>query len=147
MVECDGCTLCCKLSNVPYMSSPQGEYCLKCRPDVGCTIHKSRPEDCKIFQCAYSQMEKVNFYMRPDKCGIMFEKISDTLILGTIDGKIDEMSKFVKGQITSFGNEGISTMVQQFNTFKWVCFTVPGAKQNDIIRALEDKANDCAKLY
>ncbi len=43
--------------------------------------------------------------------------------------------------------EGISTMLQQLNPYKFICKTVPGADRKEIIKAIEKKANDNAKLY
>lgn len=129
------------------MDSPYGEYCKKCSPGVGCTIHDSRPEPCKVFQCCYTQMERVNPVLRPDKCGVVFEKITDTLILGTTVDVITDISELIQGQIRSFVSEGISVMYQQFNPYKWTCFLVKGANKEKIISALRKKANDSSKLY
>lgn len=147
MIDCGGCTLCCRLTNIVYMNSPQGEYCKECNPNIGCTIYEKRPEHCRIFQCCYSQMEKVHLDLRPDRCKIVFEKITDTLILGTIDGKIKDISELINRQITFFGKEGISVMLQQFNPYKFVCKMVKDANKFEIIKALEEKADDCSKLY
>ncbi len=142
MKKCDGCTLCCKLFYIPYMNSNHGDYCKECIPTVGCKIHTIRPEKCKTFQCAYTQMLHVHSDLRPDKCGVVFEKITSTLMLGTTDGKIENISHLIKNQIAAFGREGISTMMQQFNPHKWRCSMVPGASKEEIIKSLKDKAHD-----
>lgn len=147
MQECGGCTLCCKTTNVEYMNAPHGEYCEYCIPNVGCAIHIDRPDPCKEFQCAWLQMEKVHIDLRPDNCKVVFEKINDTLMLATIDDKIEKASQLISNQIMAFGREGISTMLQQFNPHKFICKKVPGANKKEIINALEKKANDSTKLH
>jgi len=122
-------------------------YCSFCEPNVGCNIYDHRPEECKTFKCCYLQMNEVHPDLRPDKCGVVFEKINDTLILGSLDGKLKEMSDLIHRQIRSFGNEGISVMIQQFNPYKFICFYIKGAKKEDIIKALKDKKNDSTELY
>ena len=74
MQECGGCTLCCKTTNIVYMDSPQGKYCEYCIPKVGCAIHVDRPDPCKIFQCAWSQMEKVHIDLRPGSPVLFYGK-------------------------------------------------------------------------
>jgi len=147
MASCDGCTLCCKLTNVPYMGAPSGEYCNRCSPGEGCSIYDKAPAHCKKFRCAYIQMLKVNPALRPDRCGILLEKINDSLFLATADGELGHISNLAKGQIQSLNREGFSVMLQQVSPHKFVCFMVAGAKKNEISKALEDKANDCTKLH
>jgi hypothetical protein len=146
-MECDGCTLCCKTTNIVYMNSSHGEYCKHCIPNIGCSIHIDRPDPCKVFQCAWSQMENVHIDLRPDNCKVVFEKINRTLMLGSIDDKIENASQLVSNQITAFGKEGISTMLQQYDPHKFICKIVPGANKQEIINALEKKANDSTKLH
>ena len=147
MQECGGCTLCCKTTNIIYMNSPHGEYCEYCISNVGCAIHIDRPDPCKEFQCVWSQMENVHIDLRPDNCKVVFEKINDTLMLGTIDDKLENSSQLVVNQIIAFGKEGISTFLQQLNPYKSICKMIPGADKQEIINALEKKANDSTKLH
>lgn len=147
MQECGGCTLCCKTTNVTYMNAPHGKYCEYCVPNVGCLIHDKRPEPCRIFQCVWSQMEKVHIDLRPDNCKVVFEKINDELILGTIDRSINDASPLIHRQIKSFGKEGISVVLQQLKPFRFIGYLVKNANKDEIVMALEEKANDSAKLY
>jgi hypothetical protein len=147
MQECGGCTLCCKTTNIVYMNSPQGEYCKHCIQYVGCSIHVDRPDPCRVFQCAWSQMENVHIDLRPDNCKVVFEKINNTLMLATIDDELENASQLINNQIDMFGREGISVMFQQLNPHKFICKMVPGANKQEIINALEEKANDSSKLY
>jgi len=146
-MKCGGCTLCCKTTNIVYMDSPHGEYCKYCIPNEGCMIYPDRPDHCKVFQCCWSQMKKVHIDLRPDQCKVVFEKINDALILGTIDNKLENISQLVKNQIGAFNKEGISIFLQQFNPYKFICNMIYGANKQEIINALEEKANDCSKLY
>ena len=72
--------------------------------DKGCTIHDDAPESCKEFECAYYQGGE-NIELRPDKCHVIFEKMSDTLFIGTLDARF-EITEIAKGQIRSFLRQG-----------------------------------------
>lgn len=117
-MKCDGCTLCCKLLPVPWMDSPAGEYCKECEPDIGCRIYKNAPEKCLEFKCAYNQMKSVSINMRPDKCGVIFERLDD-IIIGTIDPEIGLLSKDILGQMDAFINQGFSFILYKtgYKTF------------------------------
>jgi len=106
-MDCDGCTLCCKLIKIEWMDSPAGEYCKECDPGIGCKIYDNAPEKCLLFKCAYNQMEKASINMRPDKCGIIFERLDD-IIIGTIKPELETISNDIFKQLESFKNEGFS---------------------------------------
>lgn len=92
-------------------------------------------------------MKKVHPDLRPDKCGVIFEKINDTLMLATVEFTLDKITPLIIGQVESFKKEGISTMIQQFNPFKFICVMAEGADRNEINQALKEKANDSSELY
>ena len=109
-MECEGCTLCCKLLNVDWMDSPAGELCRECDEGKGCKIYDKAPKDCLEFKCAYNQMEKASINLRPDKCNVIFERINDVFI-GTVDPDKNYFQDVVEGQINSFLNEGFSIIM------------------------------------
>ena len=57
------------------------------------------------------QNPKVSQELRPDNCGVIFERLDKTMV-GTIIGP---MSLAVKGQIRSFKNEGFRVLLQRKN--------------------------------
>ena len=109
-MKCDGCTLCCELLNVPWMDSPSYELCKHCN-DNGCDIYDTAPKDCLDFFCAYTQMDKASIDLRPDKCGVIFEKITNKLFIGTIDPEQKGPADIVLKQISAFLNDGYSTIL------------------------------------
>ena len=110
-MKCDGCTLCCELLDVPWMNSPAGEICKKCKKGIGCTIYNDAPKDCLDFKCAYNQMEKVSLDLRPDKCGVIFERVTDTIFIGTVDPKREKPNQVVINQISAFLDDGFSVIL------------------------------------
>ena len=108
-MQCDGCTLCCKLLPVPWMDSKAGEYCKECDIDIGCKIYA--PKECLSFKCAYNQMEKCHIDLRPDNCGVVFERIGDDIFIGTTDSNLKKLKDVVSGQIMSFVKEGFSVIL------------------------------------
>lgn len=110
-MECDGCTLCCELLPVSWMNSPAGHLCEFCNENNGCRIYAAAPKECLDFQCSYSQMKNVSIQLRPDNCGVIFEKINDELFIGTIDPSETKLKDIVKGQIDCFLNDGLSVVL------------------------------------
>ena len=55
-------------------------------------------------------MEKVNIALRPDKCGVMFEKITDNIFFGTLYPAL-ELSDIIKGQINAFNKQGFTVII------------------------------------
>ncbi len=108
MQKCGECNLCCKLLDIDEVNSKHNEWCVHCVQKVGCMIYEKRPDECKNFNCAWSQMDYAGIEMRPDKCGALFEKFTDHLIVGVTGGL---MTSLVSGQIDFFVRENISVMV------------------------------------
>lgn len=107
MLECGECTECCTAFPVVEFDKPAWRRCDFC---VGttCIIYPTRPQSCKDCQCAYIQMEKCGLELRPDKCGIIFEREHSTMV-GTIVGRTTPL---VKRQIEMFKKEGFMVRLQ-----------------------------------
>lgn len=67
--RCGDCSLCCWLldaDQVPYKA--KGEYCTKCRPGAGgCTIHATRPQQCRDYACLWLVNARLPDYWYPLK--------------------------------------------------------------------------------
>ncbi len=115
-MNCDGCTLCCKLLKISWMDSPAGEYCKECHPNVKCKIYNKAPKKCLEFDCAYNQMKQVDISLRPDKCGVIFERISENIFIGTMNPDEKELKEDIMGQIDSFVQTGFSVVLFHHKT-------------------------------
>jgi hypothetical protein len=111
-MECGNCTVCCRDLLIIDTDSPEGEICKHCDWGNGCKIYSKRPEACKIFECCWKQMEYAHIDLRPDNCGVCFEKWSDKVIVGSTE---DELSELIFGQIGFFQREGISVLIVNQN--------------------------------
>ena len=107
-MECGECTLCCDLFPVKWLNKPANTKCVHC--DLGCKIHDTKPAECTDFDCAYVQMENIPIDLRPDKCGIIFEKLDDKIFYGTVNHNA-KISDFGKGQINAFLKQGYSVIL------------------------------------
>ena len=130
-MECDGCTLCCKYLPVPWMSSPAGEYCIECEPGVGCKIEATKPAECAAFACMYNQMPVCSPDLRPDRCGVIFEKISDVLVFGTA---ITNTSSALLAQLASFEKQGYSVVLDHFNERRLSIFTATDRTAEEVFQ-------------
>jgi len=107
-MNCGNCTECCRQLNIPETDSKEGDLCQHCEEGVGCKIYSERPESCRIFECCWKQMKIAGKELRPNICGVLFEKWSDRLIIGST---VDELSDLIKGQIGYFQREGITVLI------------------------------------
>ena len=108
-MECGNCTMCCLLLNIKETDSIPTVYCKYCNPNVGCNVYENRPESCRIFECAWKQMENAHIDLRPDNCNILFEKWSDYVMVGILNQF--SISDLMMRQIDYFRSEGISVFV------------------------------------
>ena len=91
-MECGDCWMCCRVPKIKELDKPAGKKCNNYVEGERCTIYETRPEECRLFECAYFQMKKVHEEFKPDKCGIMFEKISENIFFGSIEYDLTEMA-------------------------------------------------------
>lgn len=105
MRECGGCTVCCDLFPVPQLDKEANQKCIHCQG--GCLIHETRPQACRDFNCAYIQSNSPED-LRPDRCGVVFEKVSDRIFYGTAWKKMTERAQ---GQVRAFLGQGFSVVL------------------------------------
>lgn len=141
MRQCGSCTLCCKLLEIHDIPSKIGEWCTKCDKTRGCTIHPTRPQECRDYQCMWSQMpETVSAKLRPSKCHIIFDKLSEQTICGMQDPDY-EQHKWTALQIKEFIKQGYSVIIRVKNDNYY--YLASGHSRKDIMRDF----NDSSKLY
>jgi len=112
-MECGECSLCCDIPMIKELKKPAWKLCsnydIKCK---NCKIWSKRPKECRNFECAYYQSPKANLATRPDKCGVMFEMLSQRIFLATLHPDY-EFSDVAKGQIDAFMKQGYSVVFSQ----------------------------------
>lgn len=113
MNQCGDCTLCCELMEIKELNKPAYQMCELC--DNGCIVHPNHPRECQSFDCAWLQT-KSHVELRPDKCGVIFEKLGDHIFHGTIKPNT-ELSDTVRGQIHSFINQGLTVFIKDGDTY------------------------------
>lgn len=106
MQECGECTACCYAFPVIELDKLEWEKCK--HVDKSCKIYSKRPESCRKCMCAWVQMKNVGIELRPDKCGIIFER-DNNIMVGTIIGSITD---FAKRQIQYFKKENFRVILR-----------------------------------
>lgn len=139
MQICGQCTLCCKLLEIKDVKSKPNEWCKYCTKK-GCSIYVHRPQDCKEFRCAWLQMPYAGIEMRPDKCGVIFEKLSDRVMGGLTEGR---MIPLVKGQIQAFNREMISVVLLNHSNRSKSYFLAPFHTK----KFVEEEVDDSTQLH
>jgi hypothetical protein len=112
------------------MDSPAGEECAQCVPGEGCSIFTAADERCRSFACMYRQMPHCGEELRPDRCGVVFEKLSGHTIYGTIDPELG-MDEAAKRQTVSFQLEGFSVILDDRRRRKLMVAPGPGLSTAD----------------
>ena len=143
-MECGECTLCCKLLPIPWESSNAGEYCKYCVHTKGCKKFKTADKRCLEFECAYRQMKKVSIKLRPDNCGVIFERVSDNIFLGTKEKKT-KLNEIVMKQIFLLNREGFSVVIHSLFEGKKI-HLAKGHIKEDIINEVKRKWHHQATL-
>lgn len=110
-MECNGCTLCCLVADVPILNKPSGVQCKHC--NSGCGIHDERPALCRDYWCVY-QREDLPDELHPNNCHILFEKLDgSSTYVGTVDPEY--LNSWVSKDVDKFVDEkvkmGISVVI------------------------------------
>jgi len=136
-MECGTCTLCCKLLFIKELNKQAGTMCKYC--ENNCSIYKDRPQSCKEFLCSYIQMNKASESMRPDNFGVIFEKLDDDLMFGTVNPEHKDF-KHLNGQINSFLKEGINVVLVRCKTF--TVYHIDNVPPESLLKRVHSIASD-----
>lgn len=82
MQECGGCTACCYAFPVIELEKPRFTKCKYANKQ--CNIYNVRPQSCRDCYCAWVTQPEVSEELRPDICGVIFEKVNGDTMLATI---------------------------------------------------------------
>jgi len=138
-MKCDGCTLCCMVLPVPWLDKPAGVWCEHCIIGVGCGLwNNGIPDECKTFVCAYNQLENASVELRPDNCKIIFEKVDDTMFLGTMHPQRNEAykKKIIQEELVTFYKRGFSVVINSFTVDKPMIFPAKGKRASEVWESL-----------
>lgn len=83
--RCGTCTLCCKVTAVFEIGKPVNTWCHHCKIGEGCAIYNDRPLSCRTFECTWYANENLPDELRPDRCKVVFESVSDGIVLALVD--------------------------------------------------------------
>jgi hypothetical protein len=71
--SCDSCTLCCKLMGVPALAKPRNVWCEHCVQGSGCAIYDARPDDCRVYDCAWLLSPELGPEWKPERARFVLE--------------------------------------------------------------------------
>lgn len=103
MRDCDGCTLCCHFARVVELKKKENVLCKYC-VNKSCSIYEFRPAECATYYCEWA-LENTPEELKPDKIGIMFEKVSED-VLGVFIVKEKE-STWLTPEVQKFCDEQV----------------------------------------
>jgi len=81
---CDGCTMCCKVFEIPEIRKADGDWCGNCEIGKGCKIYESRPQTCRDFFCQYRHDPDVPEHWKPNRSHMVVktDNTGEKLIVG-----------------------------------------------------------------
>lgn len=135
MKDCGSCTWCCFFMAVPEYDSPINQYCRHCIPDHGCNIHSSKKKVCKDFDCLWRLESQLPDYLRPDKCGVVFEPPNGCkTFVGYVDPANHKKWKNPKIQtlIYKLNQKGHPVVIFQGEKKDNIVFRIPGMSLADV---------------
>ena len=142
---CGPCSLCCELLPVPQLNKPESVMCSKCDPGNGCTIHETRPQICRTFDCVFLQSDskEMGEELRPINCHVVFEKVNETLYLALEDPKYigSHKNPKVKQYIDKLNEDGISVIVSSFSNAPKVFLLAEGDTPEIVLKKANDEYN------
>jgi hypothetical protein len=139
-MKCDGCTLCCKLLDLPWVDSPSGLWCRHCNIGVGCKIwNDGIPIDCFNYKCVYNDLDNPPIELRPDKCKIIFENVDSSIILGTMHPDYNESykKKIIRDQVEILLKREMSVVFTSSTIDKSLIFPTQGRQISEIWSILQ----------
>ncbi len=136
-MKCDECNLCCELLQIDGTGSPAGKLCKRWDHAVRCKIYDKRPGQCSAFMCVYLLAEKAPLVLRPDKCGVVFERVASHIMLGTKKNR-RKVNKVVMDQIKSFHEKGFAVVINAKNETTEI-FLAKGMSKEDVKKEFQEK--------
>ena len=106
--KCGECTACCTAFYIEWLNKPAQSPCVHC--NNGCDIHDSKDFECDNFECSYIQSGVDNINLRPDKCGLIFERLEENTFLATPIKGI-KVTDRAKTQMEQFVAQGFKVMI------------------------------------
>ncbi len=93
--NCDGCTLCCKIFEIPELPKPRHVWCGHCDTGKGCKIYETRPTTCRDFYCGYLLMPNVAEHWKPSRARMVltWESHANRLVVNVDPSRPDAWRK------------------------------------------------------
>lgn len=93
--SCDGCTLCCKIFEIPEIAKPRHVWCGHCDVGKGCKIYETRPATCRDFHCGYLLMATLPEHWKPSRSRLVltWESHANRMVVNVDPGRPDAWRK------------------------------------------------------
>lgn len=141
--ECGSCNYCCEVLPIPEIQKPESVLCKNCTETKGCNIYNSRPTSCINFDCVYLQSNDMDESLRPNECGVMFEKVTTKIYFGTeLPKDVGSWKKSnVREYIQCLNDDGISVVIASFTTTPNEYFLANNHKKEVVERIIMNEYN------
>jgi uncharacterized protein len=141
--RCGNCTLCCRLPSVPELAKPVYTLCSHCKEGEGCSVYETRPLSCRRYQCLFYSNHKLADELRPDRCGVIFERLPGRPVyLALCESPESVKSPVVAEEIQKLRDAGLAVAVTSGPLSQKGLFVPEGRNPGPFMRAIEDAARE-----
>ena len=77
---CGDCAMSCKIPVIPELNKPYNTWCTHCIDKASCSIHDTRPQRCRDFNC-YFLGSQLGEEWRPSKCRMILAAHEDRMVI------------------------------------------------------------------
>lgn len=78
---CGDCSLCCKVYEFLEVPTSAGEWCRHFAPGLRCTIHETRPNQCRRYQCAWTLNDFIDEVWKPTVSGFVMDILESEVVV------------------------------------------------------------------
>lgn len=113
---CGECKECCRACNIKEINKPSGVLCWLYQEGQGCSIHDTKPNDCKTYQCVWITQKNIDVKYRPDKLGVIFEQPYNCSFWMGIELQDGALAKEDTAQLVrAMNNDGAAVVLKSTN--------------------------------
>lgn len=140
---CGGCQECCHTMRIVALRKPPHTAC-HCLCETGCSIHETKPAECKNFYCHWKYHDELPEHCRPDCSGIIISTEPDYFAfyesrLGAFDSMPEEVETYIDALATGHNPSLLDQAVPGAKHVLLVPYGSMGSKHKKRIRTNVDQ--------
>ncbi len=134
MRECGECVVCCYVCEVPELQKPLNSLCKHCTVGQGCKIYEMRPQSCRTYNCVWKEGGISDERLRPDRCGVLFDRVGKFLVAITGEGNRGAWKQpVVQEEIKQHLENGTPVIAREGNGEQWHALVPANMRSEEVV--------------